>query len=262
MNPSWCLSPDRHSCRAVFRIQFFLRPPGSGRFRGGCPAASDLEGGPLPPPETETKRLRRGGRTAGGSRRPEEIQAWWARNQWEFVKLKQSFVLLTVWQSLFRASRGVYFFISGRPGPHRSGMFSVYEVRFKEELTKWANLSPKYLTACGAFPIQTVLRAGDDAVRSHFLSSVSGEMSRPQPKVSTLQGGAERGTGLSPHRGRTPLPGWTFILLFLISISLQYLVQRQYCKTVLMENLISKYLPSAFIERQKIHLEEMAELSK
>uniref|UniRef100_A0A3P9JFE2 LON peptidase N-terminal domain and ring finger 3 n=1 Tax=Oryzias latipes TaxID=8090 RepID=A0A3P9JFE2_ORYLA len=41
----------------------------------------------------------------------------------------------------------------------------------------------------------------------------------------------------------------------------EYLVQRQYCKTVLMENLISKYLPSAFIERQKIHLEEMAELS-
>lgn len=132
MNPSWCLSPDRHSCRAVFRIQFFLRPPGSGRFRGGCPAASDLEGGPLPPPETETKRLRRGGRTAGGSRRPEEIQAWWAHNQWEFVKLKQSFVLLTDWQSLFRANRGVYFFISGRPGPNRSGMFSVYEVRFKE----------------------------------------------------------------------------------------------------------------------------------
>ncbi|XP_054890185.1 LON peptidase N-terminal domain and RING finger protein 3-like [Poeciliopsis prolifica] len=41
----------------------------------------------------------------------------------------------------------------------------------------------------------------------------------------------------------------------------EYLVQRQYCKTVLMENLISKYLPSEFIERQKIHEEEMAELS-
>ncbi|XP_070692688.1 LON peptidase N-terminal domain and RING finger protein 3-like [Pempheris klunzingeri] len=41
----------------------------------------------------------------------------------------------------------------------------------------------------------------------------------------------------------------------------EYLVQRQYCKTVLMENLISKYLPSELIERQKIHLEEMAELS-
>ncbi|KAM7417140.1 hypothetical protein PAMA_016987 [Pampus argenteus] len=41
----------------------------------------------------------------------------------------------------------------------------------------------------------------------------------------------------------------------------EYLVQRQYCKTVLMENLISKYLPSELIERQKIHQEEMAELS-
>ncbi|XP_032410141.1 LON peptidase N-terminal domain and RING finger protein 3 [Xiphophorus hellerii] len=41
----------------------------------------------------------------------------------------------------------------------------------------------------------------------------------------------------------------------------EYLVQRQYCKTVLMENLISKYLPSEFIERQKMHEEEMAELS-
>ncbi|KAG8004256.1 LON peptidase N-terminal domain and RING finger protein 3 [Nibea albiflora] len=40
-----------------------------------------------------------------------------------------------------------------------------------------------------------------------------------------------------------------------------YLVQRQYCKTALMENLISKYLPSELIERQKIHQEEMAELS-
>ncbi|XP_041845342.1 LON peptidase N-terminal domain and RING finger protein 3-like [Melanotaenia boesemani] len=41
----------------------------------------------------------------------------------------------------------------------------------------------------------------------------------------------------------------------------EYLVQRQYCKTVVMENLISKYLPSELIERQKIHQEEMAELS-
>lgn len=41
----------------------------------------------------------------------------------------------------------------------------------------------------------------------------------------------------------------------------EYLVQRQYCKTVLMENLISKYLPSELMERQKIHQEEMAELS-
>ncbi|XP_076594960.1 LON peptidase N-terminal domain and RING finger protein 3-like [Chaetodon auriga] len=41
----------------------------------------------------------------------------------------------------------------------------------------------------------------------------------------------------------------------------EYLVKRQYCKTVLMENLISKYLPSELMERQKIHQEEMAELS-
>lgn len=47
-----------------------------------------------------------------------------------------------------------------------------------------------------------------------------------------------------------------------VCVSLQYLVQRQFCKTVLMENLISKYLPAELIERQKIHLEEMAEFSK
>uniref|UniRef100_A0A669DRJ8 LON peptidase N-terminal domain and ring finger 3 n=1 Tax=Oreochromis niloticus TaxID=8128 RepID=A0A669DRJ8_ORENI len=41
----------------------------------------------------------------------------------------------------------------------------------------------------------------------------------------------------------------------------EYLVQRKYCKTVIIENLISKYLPSELMERQKIHLEEMAELS-
>lgn len=47
-----------------------------------------------------------------------------------------------------------------------------------------------------------------------------------------------------------------------VCFSLQYLVQRQYCKTVLMENLISKYLPTELLERQKIHQDEMAELSK
>ncbi|XP_019725336.1 LON peptidase N-terminal domain and RING finger protein 3-like [Hippocampus comes] len=41
----------------------------------------------------------------------------------------------------------------------------------------------------------------------------------------------------------------------------EYLVQRQYCKTTLMENLIARYLPSELMERQKIHNEEMAELS-
>ena len=47
-----------------------------------------------------------------------------------------------------------------------------------------------------------------------------------------------------------------------VCVSLQYLVQRQFCKTVLMENLISKYLPSELTERHKVHLDEMAELSK
>ncbi|XP_061691092.1 LON peptidase N-terminal domain and RING finger protein 3-like isoform X2 [Syngnathoides biaculeatus] len=41
----------------------------------------------------------------------------------------------------------------------------------------------------------------------------------------------------------------------------EYLVQRQYCKTALMENLIARYLPSELMERQKLHDEEMAELS-
>ncbi|XP_041653429.1 LON peptidase N-terminal domain and RING finger protein 3-like [Cheilinus undulatus] len=41
----------------------------------------------------------------------------------------------------------------------------------------------------------------------------------------------------------------------------EYLVKRQYCKTVLMENLISKYLSTELTERQKMHQEEMAELS-
>ncbi|XP_061643269.1 LON peptidase N-terminal domain and RING finger protein 3-like [Phyllopteryx taeniolatus] len=41
----------------------------------------------------------------------------------------------------------------------------------------------------------------------------------------------------------------------------EYLVQRQYCKTALMENLIARYLPCELMERQKLHDEEMAELS-
>lgn len=49
---------------------------------------------------------------------------------------------------------------------------------------------------------------------------------------------------------------------FSVCISPQYLAERQYCKTILMEKLISKYFPSEFKERQKIHLEEMAEFSK
>ncbi|KAK2849506.1 hypothetical protein Q5P01_009340 [Channa striata] len=41
----------------------------------------------------------------------------------------------------------------------------------------------------------------------------------------------------------------------------EYLVQRQYCKTALMEKLISTYFPSELMEREKVHQEEMAELS-
>ena len=48
----------------------------------------------------------------------------------------------------------------------------------------------------------------------------------------------------------------------LLCLSNQYLAQRQYCKTILMENLIYKYLPTELLERQNVNQEEMAELSK
>ncbi|MBN3300062.1 LONF3 protein, partial [Amia calva] len=41
----------------------------------------------------------------------------------------------------------------------------------------------------------------------------------------------------------------------------EYLAQRQYSKTVLMEDLIANYLPEELVERRKIYEEEMAELS-
>lgn len=37
---------------------------------------------------------------------------------------------------------------------------------------------------------------------------------------------------------------------------------RKYCKTVLMEELIAKYLPEELTERRKVYEEEIAELSK
>lgn len=37
---------------------------------------------------------------------------------------------------------------------------------------------------------------------------------------------------------------------------------RKYCKTVLMEELIARYLPEELTERRKIYEEEIAELSK
>lgn len=46
------------------------------------------------------------------------------------------------------------------------------------------------------------------------------------------------------------------------SLSLQYLAKRSYCKTALMESLISTYLPADLMERHKVYHEEMAELSK
>ncbi|XP_026886291.2 LON peptidase N-terminal domain and RING finger protein 3-like isoform X2 [Electrophorus electricus] len=41
----------------------------------------------------------------------------------------------------------------------------------------------------------------------------------------------------------------------------EYLAQRQYCKTILMEDIISKYLPAELTDRQKVYEEEIAELS-
>ncbi|KAJ8338590.1 hypothetical protein SKAU_G00375560 [Synaphobranchus kaupii] len=41
----------------------------------------------------------------------------------------------------------------------------------------------------------------------------------------------------------------------------KYLAQRRYCKTFLMEDLIAKYLPDELVDRQKVHEEEIAELS-
>ncbi|KAI1903074.1 hypothetical protein AGOR_G00023460 [Albula goreensis] len=41
----------------------------------------------------------------------------------------------------------------------------------------------------------------------------------------------------------------------------EYLAQRRYCKTALMENLIAKYFPEELAERQNSNMEEIAELS-
>uniref|UniRef100_A0A8C9R3D7 LON peptidase N-terminal domain and ring finger 3 n=1 Tax=Scleropages formosus TaxID=113540 RepID=A0A8C9R3D7_SCLFO len=41
----------------------------------------------------------------------------------------------------------------------------------------------------------------------------------------------------------------------------EYLAQRRYCKTFLMEELIAQYLPDELVERQKANEEEIAELS-
>ncbi|XP_072519973.1 LON peptidase N-terminal domain and RING finger protein 3-like [Salminus brasiliensis] len=41
----------------------------------------------------------------------------------------------------------------------------------------------------------------------------------------------------------------------------EYLAQRQYCKTILMEDIICKYFPAELVDRQNLNEEEIAELS-
>lgn len=45
-------------------------------------------------------------------------------------------------------------------------------------------------------------------------------------------------------------------------LSLQYLASRGYNKTLLMEEVLQRYLTDELAERKKIHEEEMKELSK
>lgn len=51
-------------------------------------------------------------------------------------------------------------------------------------------------------------------------------------------------------------------LLCLCVLSLQYLATRGYNKTLLMEEVLQRYLGDELMERKKIHEEEMKELSK
>lgn len=51
-------------------------------------------------------------------------------------------------------------------------------------------------------------------------------------------------------------------LLCLGVLSLQYLATRGYNKTLLMEEVLQRYLGDELAERKKIHEEEMKELSK
>lgn len=48
----------------------------------------------------------------------------------------------------------------------------------------------------------------------------------------------------------------------LICMSLQYLATRGYGKTLLMEEVLQRFLSEELAERKKIHEEEMKELSK
>lgn len=47
-----------------------------------------------------------------------------------------------------------------------------------------------------------------------------------------------------------------------IALPLQYLATRGYHKTLLMEEVLQRYLKDELAERKKIHEEEMKELSK
>lgn len=48
----------------------------------------------------------------------------------------------------------------------------------------------------------------------------------------------------------------------IIHVSLQYLATRGYSKTLLMEEVLQRFLAEELAERKKIHEEEMKELSK
>lgn len=50
--------------------------------------------------------------------------------------------------------------------------------------------------------------------------------------------------------------------MVLCVLSLQYLATRGYSKTLLMEEVLQRYLRDELAERKKIHEEEMKELSK
>lgn len=66
---------------------------------------------------------------------------------------------------------------------------------------------------------------------------------------------------VNPPRGlfqASPRGIWALIHL----VSLQYLATRGYSKTLLMEEVLQRFLAEELAERKKIHEEEMKELSK
>ncbi|CAG08257.1 unnamed protein product [Tetraodon nigroviridis] len=119
------------------------------------------------------------------------------------------------------------------------------------------SLSP--LTQRSGSPPQVVLRARGHALRPHLLHQVSGTLHGPQPQLPPVQGEPVRGTpshrasGAARRRRAGPR---------LIHLSLQYLATRGYSKTLLMEEVLQRFLAEELAERKKIHEEEMKELSK